>query len=275
AVAGAQAGKNAVENNYLSATEALSFDQELQTCTAKGNCDAVREKYGKLSEENSEKLKAVCQERPLTCEVYYKEVIQGGIATTERPDWLYKSMSTDEAKAFVQQVNGQDLALIDTTSESWMKFAAFASDPENQAAVLSLGVAGKNLIQLAQNSLATKSLLKEMTAQGIKYSPENIVSVARDSSGKIIFLETGSPTAGLQHIIKEHGSQFSQLGVSEAQIPSVVMKAVTQGKVVGYQGSGTGRPIYETIINGQKYNIAVTVGSNGYIVGANLRGVVK
>ncbi|WP_220094767.1 hypothetical protein [Pantoea dispersa] len=53
------------------------------------------------------------------------------------------------------------------------------------------------------------------------------------------------------------------------------MKAVTDGKVVGYQGSGIGRPIYETMINGKKYNIAITVGNNGYIVGANLRGSVK
>ncbi|NWA64206.1 hypothetical protein HX773_25290, partial [Pantoea sp. B9002] len=92
---------------------------------------------------------------------------------------------------------------------------------------------------------------------------------------KIIFLETGSPTSGLQHIIKEHGSQFSQIGVPESQIPNVVMKAVSDGKVVGYQGAGTGRPIYETTINGKKYNIAITVGNNGYVVGANLRGEVK
>lgn len=53
------------------------------------------------------------------------------------------------------------------------------------------------------------------------------------------------------------------------------MKAVTHGKIVGYQGSGTGRPIYESMINGKKYKIAITVGNNGYVVGANLRGSVK
>jgi len=75
--------------------------------------------------------------------------------------------------------------------------------------------------------------------------------------------------------VKGHGSQFAQIGVSEARIPDVVMKAVTDGKVLGYQGAGLGRPIYETMINGKKYNIAVTVGNSGYIVGANLRGSVK
>lgn len=64
------------------------------------------------------------------------------------------------------------------------------------------------------------------------------------------------------------------MGVSEAQIPRVVMKAVSEGKLVGYQGSGTGRPIYELTINGQQ-RIAVTVGENGFVVGANPRGSVK
>lgn len=65
------------------------------------------------------------------------------------------------------------------------------------------------------------------------------------------------------------------MGVSEAQIPRVVMKAVSEGKLVGYQGSGTGRPIYELTINGQQQRIAVAVGENGFVVGANPRGSVK
>lgn len=46
-------------------------------------------------------------------------------------------------------------------------------------------------------------------------------------------------------------------------------------KIVGYQRLGMGRPIYEIVLNGQKQRIAVTVGSNGYIVGANPRGRLK
>ncbi|MFJ5482824.1 hemagglutinin repeat-containing protein [Pectobacterium actinidiae] len=275
AVSGHDAGKNAVDNNYLDADEALAFDKELQACTTKQSCDAVRAKYAKLSKENDDKLKQICQESPLTCEVYYKELIQGGIQTTERPSWLFSSMDTDEAKIFVRDENTQSLALIDTTSETWMKVAAFASDPENQAALLTLGGIGKNMYQLISNSLSSKALLKELATQGIKHTPADIVSVAKDASGRIIFLEKGNAKAGLQHIINEHGSQFAQIGITEAKIPEVVMNAVTKGKLVGYQGSGTGRPIYETIINGQKYNVAVTVGNNGYVVGANLRGAVK
>ncbi len=118
-------------------------------------------------------------------------------------------------------------------------------------------------------------LLNELATNGVKFTPENVLAVARTPSGQIVFLEKGSATAGLRHIVAEHGSQFAKIGISEVQIPRVVMKAVTDGKIVGYQGSGIGRPIYETVINGQKYNMAITVGNNGYIVGANLRGAVK
>ncbi|WP_405083425.1 hypothetical protein [Pantoea ananatis] len=209
-----------------------------------------------------------------------KDSAQGGIDMTERPSWLgnipgVDVMTSDEAKAYVQQWNGQDLENIDVNSPAWMSFAAYASDPENQVALASLGMLGKDLIAIAKNSLTTKSLFNEMATQGIKFTPENVVSAAKDNSGKVIFLEKGNSKAGLQHIVEEHGSQFAQIGVSEARIPDVVMKAVTDGKIVGYQGSGVGRPIYETIIDGKKYNIAITVGNNGYIVGANLRGSVK
>lgn len=104
---------------------------------------------------------------------------------------------------------------------------------------------------------------------------DELTATTRNSSGKVVFLETGNSKAGLQHIVEEHGSQFAQMGLSEAQIPGVVMKAVSEGKLVGYQGSGSGRPIYELNINGQPQRIAVTVSDNGFVVGANPRGRVK
>lgn len=52
------------------------------------------------------------------------------------------------------------------------------------------------------------------------------------------------------------------------------MQAGTQGNIVGYQGSGSGRPIYEVTVNGESQRIAITLG-NGFIVGANPRGTSK
>lgn len=81
--------------------------------------------------------------------------------------------------------------------------------------------------------------------------------------------------AGLAHIIEAHGTDFTSAGVSINEIPQTLMQALKTNKIVGYQGSDLGRPIYQTIINGNKVNIAITVGNNGYIVGANWLGRVQ
>jgi len=44
------------------------------------------------------------------------------------------------------------------------------------------------------------------------------------------------------------------------------MEAATQGTQVGIQGT---RPIYEVVFKGIKKRVAVTVGNNGFVVGAN------
>lgn len=190
-----------VENNYLDANEAISFDKELATCIDKGSCDTVIDKYRKLSSENTEKLKVICQENPLVCEGYYKEVIEGGIETTERPWWLYKSMSADEAKVYVRLVNEQDLLMIDTTSESWMKFAVFVSNPENQAAVTGLVFLSKDLLVLAKNTFTNLTQSRNLT--GIKSlqtglrNPQQVDAIKNDMvSGNYRFTAPEGRIAG-------------------------------------------------------------------------------
>lgn len=61
-------------------------------------------------------------------------------------------MTSEEAKAYVQQWNSRDLANIDVNSHGWMSFASYASNPENQAALTSLGVLGKDLIAIAKTA---------------------------------------------------------------------------------------------------------------------------
>ena len=123
--------------------------------------------------------------------------------------------------------------------------------------------------QNGANGGVNPALLNELAANGVRFTPENVIVTARGPNGQIVFLETGNSSAGLLHIIQQHGSAFANIGVSEAQIPSVVIQALTQGRIVGYQGSGTTRPIYEITINGQPQRIAITTGNNGFIVGAN------
>ncbi len=120
-----------------------------------------------------------------------------------------------------------------------------------------------------------KALVQELIDSGEKCTPEDIIDITKSSSGKIIWLETGRTSGGFNHIIKEHGNEFIEFGISIDEIPDYIMQAVRQGNIVGYQGTKTPRTIYEFIYKGKKQRVAVQVGSNGYIVGANPKGSVK
>ena len=46
--------------------------------------------------------------------------------------------------------------------------------------------------------------------------------------------------------------------------------ATTVGRRIGYQGTGTGRPIVAFIYKQELFIIGITVGTNGFVVGMNL-----
>ncbi|MBD2666046.1 hypothetical protein B6N60_04988 [Richelia sinica FACHB-800] len=115
------------------------------------------------------------------------------------------------------------------------------------------------------------ALIAELAELGIKHNPAKIVKIAKQADGKIVFLEEGNTEAGLQHILEEHSSQFAEQGIEAEQIPDVVITALTEGKIIGYQGRKKTRIIYEVRLNSKTHYIAVTVSDNGYIVGANPR----
>ncbi|MBG8845324.1 hypothetical protein FOG17_04705 [Neisseria meningitidis] len=54
--------------------------------------------------------------------------------------------------------------------------------------------------------------------------------------------------------------------------PNYLMTAVKNGQIVGMQRT---RPIYEFTYNGTKHRVAIDIGNNGFIVGANPKRVVK
>ena len=123
---------------------------------------------------------------------------------------------------------------------------------------------------------ASEALVEQLLGEGIKVSPEKVVAITKTSGGGVVWLEEGvlaGPgvrASGLAHIVESHGGEFALKGISEADIPDVLMRAAKAGTIVGYQGAGKGRPIYEVAVNGRVLRIAMTIGDNGYIVGANI-----
>lgn len=118
-----------------------------------------------------------------------------------------------------------------------------------------------------------KALINEVISNGDKISPNKVVMITRDPNGKIVWLEEGNNNSGLQHIINEHGHEFNGKGISNNDIPDYVLEAVYQGNIVGTQGKRNPRTVYEFVYNGVTQRIAVQVGSNGYIVGANPKSI--
>ena len=119
-----------------------------------------------------------------------------------------------------------------------------------------------------------KALIDEVQANGYKINTSDVIGIAKDSSGKIVWLEKGhlgAKPSGLAHIMDSHESNFNAKGIASSDIYDFVLTAVSKGRIIGYQGKGTGRPVYEIEYNRKTYHVAVTVGDNGYIVGANPR----
>ncbi|WP_238157656.1 hemagglutinin repeat-containing protein [Aeromonas salmonicida] len=181
ALAGAQTGKTVVENNYLSSTQALAFDKELSDCRKLGgDCQSVIDKWQRISDDQSTKLDETLKNNPLAAQVADKESAQGGIEMSERPSWLSHIggdvMTSDEAKAYVQQWNGQDLAKIDLNSPAWTKYAAFVTDPENQAMLVAGGLLAKDVTKAAISFMSRNTATATVKASevGIKWGQGNM-----------------------------------------------------------------------------------------------------
>ena len=123
---------------------------------------------------------------------------------------------------------------------------------------------------------STVDSIQQVIDTGKKCTPENIIAVTELPNGQIVWLETGSvggngkKAAGLAHILDQHMQDFANNGIAPEQIPDIVFDAITQGELVGTLGEQIPpRPVYLIVYNGKPLYIAVTVGSNGFVVGAN------
>ncbi|WP_201285615.1 hypothetical protein, partial [Chelativorans xinjiangense] len=191
-----------------------------------------------------------------------------------------RSWVSQSAEIAAQQAMAMDLARDECGSDAACvervandAFSAWAEREQIKelaaGIILSLGGGrGSGKLTGGDDSPNRTQLIDDLVAGGTKITPENVVDIRRLPDGRTVWLETGNNAAGLQHI-NRHADEFAQKGISQEQIPDAVFSALEQNKVVGYQGSGTGRPIYEVNYNGQTKRIAITVGDNGFIVGAN------
>ena len=110
------------------------------------------------------------------------------------------------------------------------------------------------------------TLMTELQAAGTKISPGSVIDIQRLADGGIVWLETGGVKSGLTHILERHASDFLNKGISAADIPTTIFRALRDGKIVGCATDGT--PLRALTVNGKPLTIKVVIGSNGYIVSA-------
>ncbi|BBH37767.1 MAG: hypothetical protein ACK4ZI_23255 [Microcystis sp.] len=113
-----------------------------------------------------------------------------------------------------------------------------------------------------------EELINELKLRNIKHNSQDIIAITQLDNGRIIFLEIGNSSSGWEHILNKHGEDFQRRGIAINNIIDFLMKAITMGQLIGTQG--TSRSIYKVDYQGEIQYISIDIGSNGYVVSANL-----
>lgn len=136
----------------------------------------------------------------------------------------------------------------------------------------------KGNINLYKRTLGySKALIAALKAKKEKITVKNVIAIAKDRNGKIIWLEKGyskdntdgKKPSGLKHILEEHEKDFINQNLIKEEIPNYLMTAITYGVIIKSIGKRNPRPVYEFYYENKLRRVAITIGSNGYIVGAN------
>ncbi len=98
AIASANAGANAVENNYLSVKQAGSFYNELAKAQSQGDKDQIYRKYLQKALIKNMEYQKTCQVDPVECIIMSKEALEG--LKTLRQGKTAKSIHYYEMKIF-------------------------------------------------------------------------------------------------------------------------------------------------------------------------------
>ncbi|WMY74494.1 hemagglutinin repeat-containing protein [Buttiauxella selenatireducens] len=267
AVAGAQAGKNSVENNYLSYDQAQAFDKEMTKCrSSDSNCSDIIKKYDALNKENRGDMQKQASDDPLTALAgQTKWDIEGGIAASQRPDWLYGSMDNDDVKKYVLENNSYDLNYLNSNTGMGDKGLAFIAEPEN---VWGLAAGGASLF----TSSATVG--SKLIGAALSYGANAGVQIANGNTGdKFDYLSffssgiTGAAGTGKSlnsNLVINVGNAYftSQLTGQDSQ---AAMMGAAAGTGIGYGiGSAITTPWESKLIKDQ-FGMAASSNALKYI----------
>ena len=107
--------------------------------------------------------------------------------------------------------------------------------------------------------------MEELAQSGVKYTPEDVLMVTKNSDGKLMWLETGHEDAGLTHIL-EHVNDFKKrqfpMENPEKEITEALNSILeSEPLTVTLKEKG-----YEAIYLYEEKLYLVAYGTNGYVV---------
>ena len=110
------------------------------------------------------------------------------------------------------------------------------------------------------NNLKPQNLLDELANSGVKYNPDEVITIIKTPNGKLLWLEKGNINSGLTHILQRHGNDFAAQGITD--IPQLLNDIL---KTTPVQIGNNSKGLFATyIFNSNTYKVAY--GTNGYIV---------
>ncbi len=283
---GQGAAENAAKNNYLKFDERKMLEQSERDCYTGGNSaacatvTALRQK-DELSDKLLAHAAATCKGADCAEVANFTRQEMAALgcpSPTACPD--QKTLSAywvaAQSKAQGLEASTPELWLLDGKAVLDLgKLGIRALATSGTGSLEALGALSRtsadDLIRGSDakgvlNSHLTRDELISSLPAGTKISPENVVDIRRLPNGRTVWLETGNDSAGLRHIYKQHEIDFINKGILHNEIPTVVMNALEYGRIIGTNGSAN---VYRIMHNGVEQNVAVGVGSNGFVVRAN------
>lgn len=94
----------------------------------------------------------------------------------------------------------------------------------------------------------------------MKYNPDDVITVVKNSDGNLMWLEKGNGKAGLKHILERHADDFASQGVND--IPKLLEDVLTTTPIK--TGSNAKGLFADYVLNDNSYRVAY--GTNGFIV---------
>jgi hypothetical protein len=132
----------------------------------------------------------------------------------------------------------------------------------------------------------SKELIRKELRRGIRIQPGQVVCIWRISEVRnnwpwetfTIRIERGNPKAGLKHMLKDNTQRpFVNKGINEKLFLELIEAATKFGHFIKFQSEThrTPRLIVALFFYGQPIAVAITIGENGCIVGANFSSWVR